>query len=365
MHRLPRGWAVNGDFPLPVFLCVSVLLVGACRHGCGGSHHARLPDDATVGDGTFLSDRDAPNNAMATPDQGDAGPTGSLDQSSDGDVASTVDGDFGDPKASDMDSGENRCNCLQPGTTCALTLDGPWCVLRDTPCGEDGQCPVGFTCGSVGYCQCDGDESICRPQCVDDLECPSRTICDLSAGMCVDAPSCWAHWDCLDGYWCLDGACAPPGTKPAGESCERNSECESVDCFQVCNSRCFNDSECWGSQRCYFAGSRGAFCVNRTSAERCTAECAPEERCVADQCRSSFCLRNRDCAVGDCTVVTDDAGVGECMGESTRCKPQEFTFFGEERCLLPGRCASTADCPAPYTCEPTTFGPTFCSREPD
>ena len=141
-----------------------------------------------------------------------------------------------------------KCVGAQPGV----------CVLQT--CTTDGECPGGFTCGSVG-------QPTCLPMqpCTDGTQCHSGS-CNPNTSNCDPSPdACTTNADAGPGVTCGSAEmCGPPGGRSVcGRDCQVSSDCPVGD--SCVNSRCVG---CFDSQDCASSTCQGAqpsgTCVEQT-----------------------------------------------------------------------------------------------------
>ena len=239
-------------------------------------------------------------------------------------------------------------------------------------CGDDADCPPGFTCTEDGRCVCTSDTAcaaneVCnavgqcqtRIGCETSLDCPQGQFCDRATGNCLDRDRCTSDVQCELGqvcdavrFECVPG-CRDVGDCALGAVCEcevADSSCQLKQCkVGPCgdNSYCRYGESCvaeveGGEKRCV-KDERGPFC------EPCTIG-AGQEYCPAGPDDSNFCLidtskqfRSYFCGV-ECEV--DD----ECpwgFGCNDVLILTEQTCGGVNSCPLRNdiECTEDADCP--------------------
>ena len=176
------------------------------------------------------------------------------------------------PRPETCNNADDDCNgMVDDGSLCPtdqVCVRGK-CVARCNT-GEF-SCPVGFVCGSDGYCI---DEACLNVTCEPGLAC--------RAGRCVGV---------CEGVVC-----------PAGQVCQLDR------CIDPCAGiTCPETTSC----------SRGV-CIGDCTCNGCPAgdECAPDGRCVAPGCTGVSCPAGQACRAGACLPACDGAvcpGGGTCM----------------------------------------------------
>jgi len=172
-------------------------------------------------------------------------------------------------------------------------------------------------CGEGEVC----DRGRCASRCPTDRACTGGRMCSVR-GTCVD-DSCEAV-SCAPGQRCLAGACASPCE---GVSCPFGQECRAGRCVRPCDEAfCEGDQLCQDDPRqpgygqCRFSCTCGS-CPDGLG-------CAPDGRCVADDCLDVTCPTGSYCERGACRdrcALPDGA---------TPCPEGEACVAGE--CRRPG-----------------------------
>lgn len=142
-------------------------------------------------------------------------------------------------------------SCADEATICAdLDCDRGQCSYLDLACingedcaGDDLNCLEGFFCNAVNQCQ----QNVC-----DGTDCP-RGVCEQASGSCVNADSCSSASDCIDGFFCVDGACTDQMTAceicPGNQVCSYDEPSTSVVCDEAPGG-CLTSIDCVGSREC-------------------------------------------------------------------------------------------------------------------
>lgn len=268
-----------------------------------------------------------------------------------------------------------------PGSVVTLTLvaEGPggsaqwppdeaylFQVLAPTPCGVDGDCPVGALCDrethlckvppelctTDGDCPqdrvCDAETGVCRfrpSTCAADADCGPGRVCE--AGLCVSRPECVVDADCPVGASCL-----PPGRCGGAAGCDRDADCppEAPRCFEgactaePCPGGCPDPLQCIEGL-CQDVGA-------------CGGPCPPGLRCAADLQRCVACTADGQCGAGQhCDVGSSFTCQGGArLGDCTPCGPMGECGFGQACILEQGlMCATTCEndrgCPRGSRCD--------------
>lgn len=265
---------------------------------------------------------------------------------------------------------ESRSDCVEEDALCLGFLADEDSGPVETVCGracEEGNCPQGFVCISVGEAadpdqcvpereedevrscsaggslecvvaaDCDGAEqcvdNTCQAptgaECTDDTDCDDGEVCD--AYQCVDdadSSQCVTPDECADHQTCVDGECVRDL-----ESCVFNADCASdYRCVDgQCTPTCDTDADCGTSERC-----RENICEYIECYQ--TSDCSPGNICVDASCETA-CDETADCSDG---FICDDLGYCapdpdvECRS-SAECAP-------EQECSPQGTCEAACTC---------------------
>jgi len=276
--------------------------------------------------------------------------------------------------------GRTACSGAGLGTTCGARCDGydgGKCNFAPTTtaCGTDG-CATGVethvgTCNGAGACNS-----------------TSKTCGLYKCGATSCLTTCTATSDCITGYRCKDGACAPAGD--TGSPCLAPTDCSSKFCA---------DGFCCEAASCGVDGSCGLPTHEGTCRTKQGKACTKNDDCGSDHCVDGVCCDlacDGQCEacdvegkVGLCAPVTgaphsgrpkcDDGGgdackAKTCKGASSRvacegyvngptvtCAPakcEDSSFTTVSKCDGAGTCAS----PGASSCVPYKCGPTGCLK---
>jgi hypothetical protein len=204
------------------------------------------------------------------------------------------------------------------------------------PCETEADCPADActyddvgTCGPVclgGYCQPGGDGG--SGGCQDDGDCPGGYGC-TSIGSCApvqDPVSCDSQYDC-GGAGCAGGYCVPAGD---GEECDDASDCYGND--DVGNEQCIGGM-------CSDSAVDLRLCVEGAS-------CPAGYECSGDTCAriegacelDADCSDGKSCIGGWCDQACD--GGGACGGPGNTCAIGRCV----RACISYGECGSHEAC---------------------
>ena len=241
------------------------------------------------------------------------------------------------------------------------------CELRP-PCGETGLCSGAGSCAFAptttpcGDGLCVGDTALLPRTCTGDGACAEPMLVACEGYRCAAdgrtcATSCTTDAGCVDGFFCLGGACVE--RRPKGESCLRNDQCETGHCE---DGYCC-DSSCGGlCQRCDVANKRGT--CSPVSGEE--GVCSGASECVEGSCkraRGQSCTNANQCATNRCvdSVCCESTCDGMCRScASGTCEPirsaEEAQCQGTHWCDATGECrmvagsACSGTCPGGFVC---------------
>ena len=274
-----------------------------------------------------------------------------------------------------------------------------------TPCGEDSECPGGWSCialSSGKVClkpcntndvcdtgwSCVGNPSVCTPDvsysctgCVAE-GCPAGQACNPGSGECEGAKgaceSCSENWECGPGAACISepsggSVCKPrcavgDGTCPESASCGLDSSSEITVCSYESASCCYDTEavcgsglSCEGATPYVFEGE----CVQCTTDDHCSGGvCNMSTKvCESAECTGSTpfllegecveCLVNTDCDSGSCntdshTCVAASDECGQCNDDYPVC----LELDGDTYCV---QCKEDSDCDAGCTCDTSLY----------
>jgi hypothetical protein len=356
-------------------VCVASLCFALASSGCGGTS-ADAPSEPAQGLDVAGADPQAPAEDVALADaeaQEDVADEADVPQAAPDvvalpdagpiapDAAAHSDGS-GAPDAPAEASGPcptgTTCKegwCVQPRVTdqCLTDADCPgqrsFCNAEPVGgiclgCGDDADCPDGFTCTAVGACAiaCDVDD-----------DCPTGT-CYAAPGLCGQR-RCSADSDCPAGTACLDGG-----------------QCGRVSCPDPCAPNpcdAPNRGVCSASGETFTCSCNPGF--EADAAGNCVAPasgaCSPGYACVAGRCADADaaafqCAIDADCGAGRTCSAALPSGI--CTG----CTTASDCPVGHDRCLA-GRClrscASSAECHAGMRCNSGVCGQQACTSDGD
>ena len=228
------------------------------------------------------------------------------------------------------------------GTEDACVAYGDEGAFCGGKCGEDGACPVGFTCDTVTTVdgieldQCVADVGICA--CTDaSVELGLFTYCDVESefGVCQGKRVCTEDGltDCdaaePTAETCngLDDDCngdVDEGDVVEGIGvCDDGNECTADQCLGAdgCENLSLSEGECKDGDPCTVADhcEEGACVGNQVI-------CDDGNPCTDDECDSTggclFVDNDTDCDDGDPCTVDDQCGAGVCAGDTVPCECQ-------------------------------------------
>jgi hypothetical protein len=213
------------------------------------------------------------------------------------------------------------------------------------PCGEDSDCPWGFSCqeaatvGGAALKQCVADAGVCP--------CTKRSI-ELALATHCEVSNQWGT--CLGQRVCReDGLSLCDAEQPAGESCngmddDCDGEIDEPDLVdgkyrELCDddNGCTADS-CSGEDGCVNSVLEAGSCDDGdpcTVADHCDAgscvgdavECDDENPCTDNVCTATggceYPPVAGECDDGDPCTLGDHCVAGECSGEAVSCQCQE------------------------------------------
>ena len=269
--------------------------------------------------------------------------------------------------AGDGAPGAGGCACKIQGDVCSAG----GCITPGRKCDALDPCPEGYECYQWSAdpeertCGC-ADPLLCGIACKSSSDCPPELECDVGAGVCRLALSCFSDVNCAPGQVCLAddvawaAVCKVPGSKAAGDACEARSECASGLCVTgVCVSACLSTGDCPSGLTCtavFDYQTNGP--QNGSMALACTADsecgsCPADMRCALGECGKG-CDTTADCDGETCVV--DMQEVNECTPVEYGCAPSEALLLADEysdagdHCITNTICWSDDACSPPYQC---------------
>ncbi|MEE2779792.1 MAG: hypothetical protein VYE15_04655 [Myxococcota bacterium] len=247
--------------------------------------------------------------------------------------------------------------------------EGLECETTEDPCG--GLCTAAQTCDeATGTCidaPSNGADWACDP-CTTEADCDGGLCVPLSSGK-VCLQGCGSDNDCVTGWSCQAGACAPAGFSCAGcltDGCSGGQVCNTIsgECASPTSAcdLCTYDWECGPTQACVKSGPGLRVCKPRCTNSECPAgtTCTKDSDsnidicdggCSEAPCNPACGGATPHCVNSSCVQCIDDthcteAGAtcntqtGFCEGDGAQCADPTPYFKGGQcvECLNDGHC---------------------------